>query len=219
MSQYGKLPVKIGQFSEVNLNEVMYYLYLPVLMDDGLSLNRSIRLPENIKQLRPLVDKALSYAASRLNKAHPYKYAYISARKGWATPDSPLNRPGWHCDGFGTNDLNFVWWVGAPTRFSDSPFRNISRDHIESLKQFEKYAQRWVTYPERGLYALDPYVVHATPQIKAPGEMRQYVKISLSNHRYNLYGNSHNHLFSYEWPMVDRSVVRNDTHKSQRDYP
>jgi hypothetical protein len=215
---YGKLPLKLGQFKEINLNEVMYYLYLPILMDDGPSLNRSVRLPDNVKQLLPLVQEAQRYASYVHKKAHPYKYMYLSARKGWATPDSPLNRPGWHCDGFGTDDLNFVWWVGAGTRFSNSSFRDISKDHIESLKQFAKQAKAWHVYPERTLYALDRYVVHATPEIRHPGEMRQYVKISLSNHRYNLYGNSHNYLFDYQWPLVDRETVRNDTHKAQMDY-
>lgn len=48
--------------------------------------------------------------------------------------------------------------------------------------------------------------------------MRQYVKISLSDHRYNLENNSHNYLFDYDWPMFGREATRNDPQQAQRDY-
>lgn len=206
---YGMPPILCGHF-DVHLTEVMYYLYLPVRMQEhGID----IRLPPNLAPIRSLIGHAIGY-----NVDH-FKYVYVSARKGWATPDNPLNRPGWHCDGFGTDDLNFVWWRGPGTRFAHQPFFDISADHVESLQQFDRQIvpDRIDTPPEAHLYGLTPSVVHATPIIKAPGCMRSYVKISLSNERYNLWGNSHNHLFDYDWPMVSRDDVRNDTHKAQAD--
>lgn len=202
MSQYGKPPVDLGEFN-FDLSEVMYYLYLPVRMPDP----NFIRLPDNIECIRPLIN------AARCRVQRYYKYIYVSVRKGWATPDNPLNRPGWHCDGFGTDDMNFVWWTGPGTRFAVQNFHGISEDHAESLSQFSSQVVFIDdTKPEKHLYALDPYVVHATPWL-TEGCMRQYVKISLSDHRYNLENNSHNYLFDYDWPLVGRDVVRNDTHK------
>jgi hypothetical protein len=72
--------------------------------------------------------------------------------------------------------------------------------------------------PERWLYKLNPFVVHATPIIQEPGEMRSFVKVSVSKHRYNLVGNSHNYLFDYEWEMFERTDVRNDPTYAQADY-
>lgn len=71
--------------------------------------------------------------------------------------------------------------------------------------------------PEATLYAIDPGVVHATPLIEGPGCMRQYVKVSLSNERYNLENNSHNYLFDYDWPLHNREMLRNDPHRAQAD--
>jgi len=148
-----------------------------------------------------------------------HKYIYLSARKGWATRDNPLNRPGWHCDGFGTDDLNYVWWKGPGTRFAIQRFFNILPDHKKSLTQFDGQVneRKTVSYPSGGLYEINPYVVHATPIITHP-QWRQYVKISFSDHKYNLENNSHNYLFDYDWPLTPREEARNDPHSAQKDF-
>lgn len=222
--RYGSQPVDLGLFN-FDLSEVMYYLYLPVAMQDEGSMRvDDIRMPRNVEPCRTLVMQAIMHTALKFKK--PYRYAYLSARKGWATPDNPLNRPGWHCDGFGTDDLNFVWWKGPGTRFlADGPDEEygyaIVSDHLTSLRQFEDIAlampERIYTPSQSRLYMIDPGVIHATPEIQE-GCWRQYVKISLSNHRYNLENNSHNHLFDYDWPMFGREEVRNDPHNAQKDY-
>ena len=207
MSFYGKPPRELGAH-HFSLPEVMYYLYLPVVIEGS-----AITLPPNVERCRPLIRDAM--ALSR-----PYRYVYLSARRGWATPDNPLNRPGWHCDGFGSDDLNFVWWRGPGTRFAVQEFTSISDDHLASLQQFdEQIRPECVTTPgQMTLYGLDRFVVHATPGIAAPGCERQYVKVSLSDEKYDLEGNSHNDQFDYNWPLYSRSLVRNDTKAAQQDF-
>lgn len=206
---YGKLPIYLGQV-EVDLQEMMYYLYMPIVMDHDYG---DVRVPRNLHPTLFMVGAAMAHAARE------YRYIYLSARKGWATPGNPLNRPGWHCDGFGTEDVNYVWWVGPGTRFAPQAFYNISDDHVESLKQFEAQVKldSVVTYPERGLFRIDPSVVHSTPEITKT-VMRQYVKISFSDQKYNLENNSHNYMFDYDWPLHSRDNLRNDPHKAQLDY-
>lgn len=204
--------------SNFDLAEVMYYLYLPVVMGDS-----DLRLPPNVKCCEDIIHAATNAALYHCNLEgrKPYQYIYLSARKGWASPDNPLNRPGWHCDGYGTDDLNYVWWVGPGTRFAMHPFHDISPDHRRALEQFEEQVQLdHVTddLPQRHLWELTPEVVHATPIVQAPGCMRQFVKISFSDHQYNLENNSHNYLFHYAWPLESRDVARNDTHTAQQDY-
>lgn len=207
---YGQLPVFVDHF-DIDLPEVMYYLYLPVKMT---AWDNDIRLPPALECCRSLVERALSHAD------RPFYYAYLSARKGWASPDNPLNRPGWHCDGFGTDDLNYIWWTGPSTRFALQPFEGIVSDHNRSQAQFNEQVrpESVYSYFEKSLYAIDASVVHATPVIQPPGCMRQYVKVSLSNHQYNLENNSHNYLFDYAWPLHSRSEIRNDPHRAQSDY-
>jgi hypothetical protein len=220
---YGHPPEVIGapgQYADISLPEVMYYLYLPVFMASvPPSSNRNhMRLPPNVKCLAPLIYAAVCHEQLESRR---WAYVYLSARKGWATPDNPLNRPGWHCDGFGSDDRNYVWWKGTGTRFAIQDFNSIaSEDDVFSLAQFETQVKpsHVRTYAVGSLIGMDPGVVHATPLLKMPGEMRQYVKISFSNERYNLYNNSHNYLFDYEWKMVDRDLIRNNTHKAQKDF-
>ena len=211
--KYGKPPEFVDHF-DVNLGEVMYYLYLPVAMAGDMT---DVRLPPNVEALRPMIDAAILHAG---RDGRLFQYVYLSARKGWATPDNPLNRPGWHADGFGSEDLNYVWWRGPGTRFALHGFDNISEDHIVSMQQFaDQVNPEFVaTYPEGGLYCLDRYVVHATPLIGPPGCMRQYAKVSLSNERYNLENNSHNYRFTYDWPLHRREILRNDPAGAGRDF-
>lgn len=219
---YGREPERVGNIA-ADLREVMYYLYLPVKMAYGVE----VKLPPNLEPCRRHLINAWAWAEHRglVGEQH---YMYLSARKGWATPDNPLNRPGWHCDGFGTNDLNFVWWKGPGTRFLTGDVGKVPDDHKASLEHFEAEAEEYKKnlrpntrivddLPEQWLYAIDPQIVHATPEIKAPC-WRQYVKVSISLHKYNLENNSHNFLFDYDWPMFGREEVRNDTHRGQRDY-
>lgn len=216
---FGDAPVALGRFP-FDLREVMYYLYLPVVLHDDLE----IRLPPNVEVCRPMIQYCMADALGlfgRRKKQHSFRYVYLSARKGWATPDNPLNRPGWHSDGFGTDDLNYLWWTGPGTRFAIQRFENISDDHLVSLQQFEAQVRDECVlsdFREKQCYAVHPGVVHATPLIEAPGCMRQYVKVSLSNRRYNLENNSHNYLFDYDWPLHPRAEMRNDTQKAQLDY-
>lgn len=203
------VPECLGEF-DIELPEMMYYLYLPVQMAHF----GAIKMPSNLGRCLGMVQ------AARHQTPKEFEFIYISARKGWASPDNPLNRPGWHADGFGTDDLNYVWWSGPGTRFAIQRFTDISDDHVVSLRQFEQQAQplHVVTLKERNLYRLDASIVHATPLIAAPGCMRQFVKISLSNHRYNLKDNSHNYLFDYDWTMIDRETIRNDPAGAGKDF-
>jgi hypothetical protein len=213
--RYGEAPVNLGEFI-VDLPEFMHYQYLPVFMGrrSGYSMAESIKLPKNLYCLYNMIRGTMFYTGDT------YRYVYVTAKKGWATPDNPLNRPGWHCDGFGTDDMNFIWWSGPGTLFAVQDFHDISNDHEISIRQFSNQicVDQVKVYRDKQLFALNPYVVHSTPYIASPGCMRQFVKISLSNHRYNLEDNSHNYLFDYNWEMVKRDTIRNDPHKKQQDF-
>ena len=217
MSEYGGPPIDCGDFSDVEMVELCHYLYLPVCMPFRLLA----KIPRRLEPLRELVYAATDHEEGSGVSLEDH-YVYLTARRGWATDDNPLNRPGWHCDGFGTTDINYVWWHGRGTRFAEQPFEGISPGHQTSMEQFEHQvlADSIVDdYPERHLYRLDPFVVHATPRYSpGEGEMRSFVKVSISPHRYNLLGNSHNYDFDYEWEMHDRSAVRNDPAYPEADF-
>lgn len=226
---YGNPPTEVQSFTP-DWTEYMHYLYLPVVMPG----QPGVRLPPNLEFLRDPVVAAMRAEGvvleaprsgfSGAHRRHGYVgscFVYVTARRGFAAPGNPLNRPGWHADGFGTDDINYIWSDPWPTRFAIGTFSDISEDHVESAEQFEAQVAAAEAHgmgadievhdgKPRMLYRLDPSVIHATPIIPAPGGSRSFFKISLSPDRYNLEGNSHNYSFDYEWRMFSREEVRND---------
>ena len=243
---YGESPVSLGSFTP-EWNEFMHYLYLPVrlpLSDGGTKAQDDATLPDRLEFLRDSVYAAIDDATALAPHFGNDPYVYVTARRGFATPGNPLNRTGWHCDDFGGTDLNYIWTDNFPTRFlvSENPL-DISTDDAQSMldmqgwadlvafgarsDSFDTYSQRFDS--TRGpihikpgttntLIRLSPWVVHDTPIIEEPGGMRSFFKISVSTHRYDLVGNSHNYLFDYNWPMVDRASLRNQPSDSNHDY-
>lgn len=219
MTAYGTPPVAVAAFELDEWTEFLHYLYLPVVLPESV---QGIVLPRRLRFLHDVVTAAMLDAAIRLGRDLNDDHIYVTARRGHATPDNPLNRPGWHCDGFGTDDVNYVWWDRWPTRFAVGEFTDISSDHHESMRQFDAQApalEPVTPLPQdRTLYRLDPFCVHTTPAIPPEGGMRSFVKVSISRHRYNLVGNSHNHGLDYRWQMFPRDVARNDPAQYGRDY-
>src|SRR5690242_17006219 len=111
---YGIEPVSLDAYWLGDWTEFMHYQYLPVRMP-----GTSLRIPERLAFLRKLLGDVVEDAAA-VGKDDPY--VYVTVRRGFATPDNPLNRPGWHCDGFGTDDINYVWWDRWGTRFAVQDF-------------------------------------------------------------------------------------------------
>lgn len=252
---YGEAPsvVTIDGRVKIDLSaqwtEFMHYAYLPVRLpaseltpDDLGGGVAPIRLPERLEFLRPLVKAAIRDAAHSVHHLDD-PYVYVTARRGYATPGNPINRPGWHCDDWGGTDLNYIWSDRYGTRLLRAATAlAVSDDDVESMRdmtahaalaealtlrwhsarQFNGNAPRpkvWLDHAEPNqLLRLTPYVIHDTPLIPEPGGMRSFLKISVSSHRYDLVGNSHNHLFDYDWPMRDRQALRNQPQLSNRDY-
>lgn len=192
----------------------MHYMYLPICIESNGMWD--VRLPANLMFANDLVQHAIYSETIRGNS---WKYVYLIACRGYATPGNPLNRPGWHSDGFGTPDVNYVWTDRFPTQFAIKDFENISSDHNVSIQQFAEQVNPSLVfeYPDCMLMRLDSSVIHAAPEIPAPDGVRSFLKVSFSNDRYNLVGNSHYHLFEYDWQMFERDAVRNDLAHAGRD--
>lgn len=206
---YGKRPDFLG-FHDVHLPEYMNYMYLPVSMGNP----NDIRLPDNIYLLYGMVKYVIDSPFYKEGQ-----YVYVTAKRGYATPDNPLNRPGWHSDGFGSDDYNAIWFNRYPTIVAIQEFHDISDDHAYSMEQFDHQINpdRIEELEPLILHGMSPSVIHAAGEIPAPGGDRQFVKISCSFNKYNLEGNSHNYLFDYTWKMFDRDEVRNDPIHAESD--
>jgi len=209
---YGTAPAALG-IVDISPKEMMFWLYCPIKMRNVpySGVEKILEsTPPNLHQFSPIIKRAL---ASILPDWLAASYVYITAKTLWVTPDNPGNRPGWHSDGFMTDDLNFIWSDRSPTLFWQPEKRvAFTQDHHASLAEMEAAAEsdveHHVTYRDKSLLLLDQRVIHRVANVTKAG-MRTFVKISVSKHRYNLVGNSINHLLSPDWDYVERIEERN----------
>lgn len=205
MVAVGDRPVDLG-LVEIADGEMLFAMYLPISVVD----DHAYHLPEHLKRFAPVVSAAKEYD----RKAFHENFVYLTAKTLWVEGGYIGNRPGWHIDGFGTNDVNYIWADRAPTEFLIGAF-HVSEDCDRSMEQMEGYAKYGHMlgliheYPDRHLLRLTPTVIHRSPAEFEPG-YRTFVKVSLSYDQYNLKGNAVNHLLpETHWPLVDRQLQRN----------
>jgi hypothetical protein len=204
--KYGRLPVDCGKV-DVHNDEMMFWQYLPISVI-GMD---SVRLPENLMWTAPIIGYAVGYEGL---DACIDNYMYLTVKTLWVSGDYIGNRPGWHSDGFKTDDINYVWCDRAPTEFmhlhDPMTLFELPDDCKESYKVMnEQVLSAHKTYPDKHLLRLDERVIHRCPT-KFEAGMRTFVKISLSKDKYDLKGNAINHeLPESHWPLKDRKVERN----------
>lgn len=206
VNKYGSEP-KVVDTIQLDPQEMCFVQYLPIAMAEREGLGDFINIPENLSWVRPLINSV--WIEDKLDLDY---YIYLTVKHLYVTPSNMGNRPGWHSDGFGTDDINYIWCDKYPTEFCIQDF-SITEDCETSLKEMESQAdeKNIKVYGENALLRLDKYNIHRTPIV---GEgYRTFVKISISKNRYNLKGNAHNYLFDYDWEMVVRSDIRNHPSK------
>lgn len=204
---YGALPVDLG-LVDLTPTEMMFWLYCPIATPSECTT-----LPENLVQFRAIIEAVKRDAGPRYYDS----YVYLTAKTLWVSGDYIGNRPGWHSDGFGTDDVNYIWYDHAPTEFIevDGGFSLPDDcDDAMALMTNQAVVRPVVTFPAKHLLRLTPAVIHRSP-VAFPAGMRTFVKVSISSERYNLEGNSVNHLLTERWPLLPRFSERNHP---ARDY-
>ncbi len=182
---------------------MMYYLYLPIKLPGA----KEVLLPSALNPFRPLLRAVIKDSETVVDK-----YIYITARHLFEQKFGYGNRPGWHTDGFLTEDLNYIYMDSAPTEIALQTFYDIEPSHSKSIQQFDKQFEGTNAFlmPDT-LYCMTPNIVHRCTKITKNGT-RLFVKISISKNKYNLRGNSINHLIpeTLSWRMRNRKTERND---------
>jgi hypothetical protein len=205
MRDYGYPPFVLG-VREVACNEMMAFQYLPIKMAGSTEILREDRLrPFDGLIGEACCDFVASYGLGRFVGS----YVYLTAKHLFQGPAATFNRPGWHCDGFLTDDVQYIWSNTSPTVFNTSCF-NLSRDDALSMVEMEEQAdpENDLVFGNCSLIRIDQFVVH---RVQPPSaiELRTFFKLSISKDRYDLEGNSRNYLIDYEWPMRPRQMARN----------
>ena len=211
LEEYGDLPEDLGLIDiDVADQEMCFVQYLPV----RLPMQKiSHVLPDNLSWCNSLIEKAS--ITESIYKGNAWKYVYITVKRVYGTG----NREGWHCDGFGTDDINYIWYDKHPTQFY--PFKmKLPHCHEDSVAKMDNEIDdrcSMMEYPCKHLLRMDQSSIHRVSPLLFTG-LRTFVKISFSNDKYNLKGNAHNYSLDYNWEMVERSVNRNHPSKGENPY-
>jgi hypothetical protein len=202
---YGALPRNLGTH-QVDCREFLFYQYLPVKLADATEMAIEPRL----KCFEAILGAiCCDYVGFRGLNAFVAANAYVTAKCMVTAPGAPMNRPGWHSDGFLTEDINYIWSDCLPTVFNSSRFALTLDDDI-SLGEMSAQADPNgdCCFGDGALLRLDQFCVHRAADIDRT-RVRTFLKVSFSLDRYDLIGNSHNYLLDYNWPMRERKITRN----------
>lgn len=141
---YGNLPVLIGNF-DINCKEMMFYQDMPIKLSNGdTNWERRLDIFSGI-----ISSSATDYIEKFGNEKYQDSYIYLSAKHLFQPENQSFNRPGWHSDGFGSDDINYIWSNKFPTVFNTSKF-NLSNDDKKSMQEMEEQAlpENNIVYPE-----------------------------------------------------------------------
>lgn len=203
--KYGELPINLG-VHEIECNEMMFYQYLPIKM---VGETQPIYEPR-LKCFDELVGIiCCDYIGTYGLDNYVESFVYLTAKHAYQNPGCSYNRPGYHADGFMTDDVNYIWSDACPTIFNKTEFQ-LTMDDSGSLVEMEQQAikENEITYPVNSLLRLNQFNIHKVADIEV-GCMRTFIKISISKDKYDLSGNSHNYLIDYNWEMKERKIERN----------
>lgn len=207
---YGIAPEVVGEFVTPEC-ELTFVLYMPI----RLAGQEQVCIPHHLQAYEPLVGMALDYEG----RAGDGRYVYLTVKRLFVQPGCLGGRLGWHTDGFGTSDVNYIWADADPTEFCVQPF-DLSDDHEVSMRQMEEQArpENIVTYGSLNILRIDARHVHRCPSNPASG-YRTFARVSFSDDRYDMSGNARNYDLDYNWTMYPRGVVRNDVSSRAEDTP
>lgn len=205
MNKYGDLPVSLGQF-DIDLVEMMYYQYLPIKMSDSTD----VIIEDRLRSLFNMIITCITDYSNIFGlESYKSSYVYLTVKNLFVKPECSYNRPGYHSDGFMTDDVNYIWSDKFPTVFNRSEFDLVQDDTLSLIQMFHQaQPDLEFTFPNKTLLRLNQFNIHKVGPV-TENTMRTFVKISFSKDKYDLKGNSHNHFIDYDWEMKERKTGRN----------
>jgi hypothetical protein len=198
----------IGTFN-IQPEEYMYYLYMPIKLSGDLLYITEQRL----HIFDPIIDACVEDYISQYGfEDHDKCYIYLTVKHKHQTKKDHINRSGWHIDGFDPGssfkEINYLYSSIQPTIYNSSVF-NLSEDHEKSMIEMGQQAlpENDYSFPDNSLVRVDDTIVHRVGDIIEGN--RCFVKVTFSDKRFNLAGNTYNHMLNYKWDMFPRNKTRN----------
>lgn len=204
---YGALPKVVStDCTFVFAKEMMFYQYLPI----KLRGYEDCYYEKRLRVFSYLINRIISdFRKTFGDNRFINSYVYLTVKRQYVSKEKSMNRPGYHSDGFLTEDINYIWSDRNPTIFNSTRFKLTPDDNI-SLTEMQQQAleSNEHTFPNYSILRLDQYNIHKVNEDIKEG-MRTFVKVSFSKDMYDLEGNSHNYELDYDWEMKPRKQERN----------
>lgn len=201
---YGDAPKNLG-ITKIHPEEYFEYVYMPI----KLAGDHEVTVEERLKIFDPLIGQACcDFIGDFGLDRYVGSYVYLTARNMYQAPNYTFNRPGWHSDGFMSDDISYIWSSTQPTIFNPGEF-DLTQDDTLSMKEMEEQADESKNYsfPDFSLLRMDQFSIH---RVGTPLEgVRAFFKLVVSKDKFDLVGNAHNYLLEYDWVMRPRKATRN----------
>lgn len=207
------------QFS--NQDEPIRVLDLPVFMP-----GQGMRIPEYLPDpFRSIIMQVFFH--ERLEYDDFSHYIYVTIDQKFVEAGKTGRRAGAHSDAYiernnkqidvtedsydeisneeGEISHTYIAYDCLPTEFFNAKFPLRDTSCEGSLKTFDEIAEgsEVITFPPHAILKMTPYVVHRAA-ISLQSQHRTFMKVSVSRKKYARKGNTHNHLFDYNWELTDR---------------
>ena len=176
------------------------------------------RVPRELESMAEALQLAINCEHS-INPAVGDYYAYLTLDQDWIKQGETQRGLGLHSDGVqGTSvqpkreiEHGYTCTDRDPTRFYCHPFDlsgyDVDRDWFNGVFEAQSDHDQTVQLPPYDVVLFDAYSVHGAVPAAADGS-RTFFRFFYSPVRFTRFGNTHNALFDYQWPMSPRPVPK-----------
>lgn len=182
------------------------------------------RIPKELGQFDEVIAKAVAFEHAINPHVVQQYYAYVTVDQGYVKANEYQRTPGCHVDGFQGARISpkrpinrsYIAYDRVPTVFYPQSFKTAHLD-MRRHNFFESFDEQadptaGVVYDRYSLLVMNSYTVHRSSSVEYP-VFRTFFRLSFDVNMFDRYGNTHNPLFEYRWPMVTRDTQNHLYHK------
>lgn len=185
--------------------------------------NSDYRVPSELGQFDEVIAKMVSFEHAINPNVDKY-FAYLTIDQGGVPANTCQRNPGCHVDGFQGARIvpkrpinrSYIAYDCISPIFYPQEFRtghlNESTDNFFSSFDEQADETAAITFDPYQIILMNAFTVHKSGKEKIP-MYRTFVRLSYDTIIFDRFGNTHNPMFHYDWPMVTRGTHKHLKHR------